>query len=94
MKQDEWYWDQNSVHKNAERTFAALPIHNIGTLVTVGAPSKRKEVQMTVIFHLLQFGRPMTKYPPMKEMLQFMDDPKSIINPFILVSVAHVINFV
>jgi hypothetical protein len=61
VKKKKWYWDQNSVHKRAERTFAALIVHNIGTLVTVGAPPKRKEVQMAVIFHLLQFGRPMTE---------------------------------
>ena len=30
VKKWEWYWDQNSVHKRAERTFVALPIHNIG----------------------------------------------------------------
>ena len=50
-------------------TFARLHVNNMRTLVTVGAPPKRKEVQMTVIFHLLQFGRPTTKYPPMKDML-------------------------
>jgi hypothetical protein len=94
VKKGEWYWDHNSVHKRAERTFATLPVNDIGTLVTTSAPPKRKEVQMAVIFHLLQFGRPMTEYPPMKELLQFLGVPKVKILPFLSVSVAHVINFV
>ena len=48
------------MHKRAARAFVALHVHNIGTLGTVGAPPKCKEVQMVVIFHFLQFGRPMT----------------------------------
>ena len=91
MKKGEWYWDYNSIHKRAERTFAALHVNDIGTLVTAGAPPKRKEVQMAFIFHLLQFGRPMTEYPPMKELLQFLGVPKVKALPFL--SVAHVIKF-
>ena len=72
VKKSEWYRDHNSVHKHAERAFAVRPVHNIRALVTAGAPPKYKEVQMTIIFHLLQFGRPMTECPPMKELLQFM----------------------
>ncbi len=92
VKKGEWYWDQNSVHKRAERTFAALSVYNIGILVTAGAPPKRKEVQMAVIFHLLQFGRPMTEYPPMKELLQFMGVPKVRINHLSSILGAQVIN--
>ena len=76
VKKGEWFWDSNSVHKRAERAFAALPIGNIASLVAAGAPPKRKEVQMVVIFHLLQFGRPMTEYPPMKDLLHFLGVPK------------------
>ena len=76
LKRGEWYWDLNSTHKRAERAFAALPAGDIATMVAAGAPPKRKEVQMAVIFHLLQFGRPMTEYPPMKELLQFLGVPK------------------
>jgi hypothetical protein len=72
VKKGEWYWNHNSVHKRVERTFAALYIHNNGTLVTTRAPPKCKEVQMAVIFHLLQFGKHMTEYPSMKDLLQFM----------------------
>jgi hypothetical protein len=84
----------NSFHKRVERTFAALPIHNIGTLVTAGAPPNCKEVQMTVIVHLLQFGRPMTKYPPIKELLQFLGVPKVGLFSFFSILIAHVIHFV
>jgi hypothetical protein len=93
VKKWEWYWDQNSVHKRAERIFAALPVHNIGTLVTAGAPPKRKEMQMAVIFHLLQFGRPMTEYPPMKELLQFLGVPKVRLLLFLSILIAHIIHF-
>ena len=72
LKRGEWYWDLNSTHKRAERAFTALPAGNIVIMVAAGVPPKRKEVQMVVIFHLLQFGRPMTEYPPMKELLQFL----------------------
>jgi hypothetical protein len=94
VKKGVWYWDQNSVHKRVERTFAAMYVNNIHTLVTTGAPPKRKEVQMTIIFNLLQFERPMTKYPPMKELLQFLGVPKVRILYFFSISVAHVIYFV
>ena len=76
LKRGEWYWDLNSTYKRAERAFAALPADDIATMVAAWAPSKRKEVQMAVIFHLLQFGRPMTEYSPMKELLQFLGVPK------------------
>ena len=94
VKKGEWYWDQISVHKRAERTFAVLPVNNIGTLITIGTPPKCNEVQMTVIFHLLQFGRPMTKYLLMKELLQFLDVPKVKIFHFLSISVVHVFHFI
>jgi hypothetical protein len=76
VKKGEWYWDQNLVHKRAENIFAALRVHNIGTLVTAEAPPKCKEVQMAIIFHLLQFEKPMTEYLLIKDLLQFMDVSK------------------
>jgi hypothetical protein len=84
LKRGEWYWDLNSTHKRAERAFAALPTDDIATMVAAGAPPKRKEVQMAVIFHLLQFGRPMTEYPPMKELLQFLGVPKVKPQPLLI----------
>ena len=33
-----------SVHKDVERAFAVLHVNNIQTVVTVGTPSKRKEI--------------------------------------------------
>ena len=65
----------NSTHKRPKRAFVALPMGNVATMVATGAPPKKEKVQMVVIFHLLQFGRLMTKYPPMKDLLQFLDVP-------------------
>ena len=39
--------------------------------------AKSRSLKMAVIFHLLQFGRPRTKYSPMKELLQFF----GVLNP-------------
>jgi hypothetical protein len=36
VKKGEWFWDQNSMHKRIERSFAALPVGNIQTLVATG----------------------------------------------------------
>ena len=83
VKKGEWYWDQNSVHKRIERAFAALHVHNIGTLVTAVILPKCKKMQIIVIFHILQYGKSMTDYPPMKELLQFLGDPKVKLLPFL-----------
>lgn len=56
--------------------FVAMPMGNIATLAIVGVLFKHKEVQMAIVFHLLQFGSPMTKYHAMKEPLQFLGVPK------------------
>ena len=58
-------------HKHVERSFVLLHVGKIQTLVATWAPPKQNEVQMTFIFHLLQFKRHMSKYPPMKELWQF-----------------------
>ena len=76
MEKGEWFWDHNSIHKRAKRSFALLVFNNIHTLVAVGAHPNRKEVQIDVFLHLLQFGKPMTEYPPIKELLQFVGVPK------------------
>ena len=49
---------------------------------------------MAVIFHLLQFERPMTEYPSIKELLQFLGVPKVRILHYLLISVVHIIHFV
>ena len=83
VKKGDWFWDQTLLHKCVERSFVVLPIGNIQTLVAMGPPPKRKEMQMAIIFHLLQFGRLMIEYPQMKELLQFLGVPKVIILLFL-----------
>lgn len=46
------------------KAFVALLVGNIVTLVAVGALPKRKEVQMVIMSHLLQYKRPMTHECP------------------------------
>jgi hypothetical protein len=74
-KGDSW-WNYDSKHKKAERVFAALPTNNIQTIVAQGAPPKRKESQMAVIFHMLSFGRPMVEYKHMRRLLNHLEVPK------------------
>jgi hypothetical protein len=74
-KEGDSRWNYDSKHK-VERVFAALPTNNIQTIVAQGAPPKRKEVQMAIIFHLLSFGRPMVEYEHMRGLLNHIEVPK------------------
>ena len=56
------------VHKHVEMSFATLLVGNIQTLVVAMAPPNQNEVQLVIIFYLLQFRRYMIKYPLMKEL--------------------------
>jgi hypothetical protein len=69
-KKGESWMNANSKHKKAERIYSSLPVCNIQTIVAQGNPPKRKEVQMTIVFHLLSFGRPMLEYEHMRGLLE------------------------
>ena len=69
MKKWDWFRDTNSTHKKVEKAFVAMLVENFATLNATRAPLKHKVMQMAVVFYLLQFGRSMTEYPPIKELL-------------------------
>ena len=48
-------------------------VGNIATLVATRVPPKHKEMQMAMIFHMLQYERPMIEYPHMKELSQLLN---------------------
>jgi hypothetical protein len=69
QKDDSWM-NNDSMHKKKKRIYAALPVCNIQTIVAQGAPFKRKEVQMVIVFYLLSFGQPMLEYEHMCDLLE------------------------
>jgi hypothetical protein len=71
-----WKLNNDLKHKKNERIYAAFHVCNIQTIVAQGAPFKRKEVQMAIVFHLLSFGRPMLEYEHMRGLLEQLGWPK------------------
>jgi hypothetical protein len=76
-RKGESWMNNDSKHKKNKRVYVALPVCNIQTIVAQGAPFKRKEVQMTIVFHLLSFGRPMLEYEHMRSLLEQLGCPNS-----------------
>jgi hypothetical protein len=74
-KGDSWL-NNDSKHKKNEHIYSVLPMCNIQTIVAQGAPFKRKEVQMAIVFYLLSFGWPMLKYEHMRGLLEQLGCPK------------------
>jgi hypothetical protein len=75
----QWYTTHNCKHLINERRMASRVVNKPVTVLLqeVKGERARKQKQMAIIFHLLQRGRPMLEYETMRQLLQFLECPKT-----------------
>ncbi len=79
VKKGDWYFSKYCKHAKNHKLFTSHSYGNFATQPANGMAreNRRKVVQLTIVLHLLQQGRPMQEYEVIKPLYEFLLLPKN-----------------